>query len=284
MQSSAVRTAAALLCLVAVGCSDGTPSGPTHRLQWKLAVGDEFLLKLKQKQTARYDGKATKPPPPIDSTIEGELVMRILKEDSAGEFALSIEALSLTIRGSVAGADLDLEYREGRWVRDEIRAAASASDPKQMVEDFKRTLARPSPGRARSYGLKPVETTGGLALFSFLYRALPFLPKEAVAIGATWVEQAPVGTFSSGTSLGMADMSNRFEGIEEENGRRVARLSTSLEQTVADQGSSMKVRRSRDARFDIEGGCFVYATDDVGMTGGGWEVRVLAELVISRRK
>ncbi|HLG42815.1 MAG TPA: hypothetical protein VI643_05575 [Planctomycetota bacterium] len=284
MQRAAIRVTIALLCVMTAGCSDGSPTGPKHLLQWKLASGEEFKLQLKQKQTAKYTGKATKPPPPIDSTIEAELVLRIVKEGSAGEFELAINAISLSIRGTVAGADMDLEYREGRWVKEEIQAPGSAADPKQMLEDFKQTLVRPSPGRARSYGLKPVEAAGGLALFSFLYRALPLLPREPVAVGATWIEQAPVGTFSSMSSLGMADMSNHFEGLEEESGRRIAKIATYLEHTVSDQGTSMKVSRSRNARLDVEGGHFVYATDDVSMTGNGWDVRVLAEVVLSRRK
>jgi hypothetical protein len=275
------RRAIHFAILLLAACGDST-AGPRHALQWKLAPGDVFQVELKQRQTGDASPDAPhNPPRSIESRIEATYELRVLAEIGPGEYSLELVPVRLAITGDVGAIQMEVEFRDGRWVKESFQGEVGMVDPKQVLAKYKQALVQPVPGRARSYAFKHAGSEEA-ALMSGLYRVFPALPRDPIPVDSSWFEEAPLGTFANTTGLGMAQMRNTLSAFETVQGADLATIETSVDRTMAEQGKTFRAQRTRSATFDASDGCYRSVSDDFTLTGGGWNMRVLADVRLSR--
>lgn len=273
---------ALFLVLVSASSCEEAAGVSRHLLQWKLAPGNVFRIELKQLQTgeAAVDAPNTAPRA-LESRLEAHYDLSVIAEDRPGEFRLELTPVWLFLSGVVGAVRIDVEYREGQWIKETLEGETGIADPKQILAQFKRTLVRPVPGLARPYGFKAASADDP-PLLSGLFRIFPALPRDPVAVESNWFEEAPLGTYINTTGTGTVQMKNTFVSFETAENTALATIATVVDHTMMEKGKTFRVRRSRNAKFDMSDGSYRSISDDFTLSGEGWNMRVLADVRVSR--
>lgn len=264
--------------LFVASCESAAAPPAAYLLQWKLAPGDVLRVELKQHQIG--EAAADTPdtlPRALESRLEAHCDIRVVAEARPGEFSLELVPILLAITGQVGAVRMDVEYRDGHWVKETIEGELGRGDPKQILAQYKQTLLRPTPGLARPYAFKPTNPEDA-SFLSGLYRVFPALPRAPIAVHASWFEEGPLGTFANTTGVGLAQMKNTIASIQTVEGSIWATIETVVDHTMAEKGKTIRAQRSRTARFDVADGCYRSISDHFTLTGGGWNMRVLADV------
>lgn len=188
-----------------------------------------------------------------DVRSSAKLEWRILAED-ADAYETEITIVHYKINGLFHGHEISLicekgEMRKEKWPE-------QVNDPllHQLFQSFQRSTSGSIKGKiSRKKRVKQPAPTGAPIVSP---DAWPQLPMEPVAVGQTWIEEAPGGAFlfSSGQETAIT---NKFDRVDTRDGTQVAVITTSG-LTRMPEGSA---ERERTALFAIDAGYFVMVSD-----------------------
>jgi hypothetical protein len=274
------------------GCSGSDP-GPTYTLIWKLKPGDEFEVGLRQESRSNRVGKAPEKLKqldlPVDSSIQALLKLKVTREAKSGEVELELTPIDLVVKGRLGSLTLDIELKDGKWIRDHVDTGRDLPPEKlaKARQQIRETLARPSPGRARSFGMTEGDLKG-LSAVSMIFRMFPSLPPEAVPVNGTWLEKSGLEPFAGVNPKYPITVTNRLESIRLEPDGPLALIETQIDREFEQQGVDQTVKRIRRGTFDIAGGHYTRLVDDQTSEACKGEfkatIKVTTEITVRRER